>query len=350
MQLSIEAAGDWLRIHLDGDPLFDVTDPVRTAGTIALYTGDNTGARFTEVQVDDRRRAAPVAYRFRFTSSAFADFTHHLLGGDDSTRIVAAPAAELTAAAALAVGTAAPGAAGPPDEAEARQFSTVAEAVLGSAARQRVAAPEAFRLVTADNTAALLVRTAEPIDWSRTSIAVSAAGGIPTPRPATATRLIEARFATGTPPDPVTESATVLLLEQHDLGGHALQRRTLPSPAYRPCRTAHRCAGIDFLTDQMMTASAPALLWQPDFTGLAGLTLVVPTGVGVPAWVGNGATLSQDEAFTTPDGAPVGAPIEQPSTGTLAVGAPLAEGDIRLALRLTLLSDSGMAGVVLPLH
>jgi hypothetical protein len=347
MQLSIECSGSHLRVHLDGAPLFDVADTQYARGTIALYTGANTGARFTEVRVDDLRRSAPVAYRFRFTTSAFADATHHLLAGDGGRRSVIAPLAELDAAAATAISVAAPAAAAPPAEVEARLFTAISSAALGPAARQPIAAPEMIRLTTAAGaTAALLVRAAEPIDWPRITLAVSAAGAVPAPQPAKAVRIVRTSFPTGTPPDPNAESATLLLLEARDLTGHVLQRRTLPSPGAPSLANGVPLADVDFLTDQTMGATAPAQLWQPDFTGLAGLTLVVPPGTGMPAWSGSGATLAQDAAFATPDGAASGAPLEQPSTGTLAVGAPFTESDLRIALTLTLLDANGMAGVV----
>jgi hypothetical protein len=347
MQLSIECSGGRLRVHLDGEPLFDLADTQYPLGTIALYTGANTGARFTEVRVDDLRRSAPVAYRFRFTTSAFADATHHLLAGDDGRRSVAAPLGELAAAAVTAISVAAPAAAVPPGEVEARLYTAIAGAALGPAARQPIAAPEMIRLTTAAGaTAALLVRAAEPLDWSRVSLAVSAAGAVPAPQPAKAVRIMRAGFVTGTPPDPAAESATLLLLESRDLTGHVLQRRTLPSPGAPALADGAPLAEVDFLTDQSMGAAAPALLWQPDFSSLAGLTLVVPPGTGMPTWSASGGTLAQDAAFATPDGAASGAPLEQPSTGTLAMGAPFTEGDIRIALNLTLLDANGMAGVV----
>lgn len=347
MQLSIECSGSQLRVHLDGAPLFDVTDTSYPRGTIALYTGANAGARFTEVRVDDLRRSAPIAYRFQFTTSAFADATHHLLAGDDGRRSVAAPVAELGAGAANAIGIAAPATAAPPGEVEARRFAAIADAALGPAARQPIAAPEVIRLTTpAGATAALLVRTAEPLDWPRIGLAVSAAGAVPAPQPAQAVRIVHARFATATPPDPGEESATLLLLEPRDLTGHVLQRRSLPSPGAPALADGTTLTEVDFLIDQIMGATAPTPLWQPDFTGLAGLTLVVPPGAGAPNWSGSGHTLSQTAAFATPDGAASGAPLEEPSTGTLAVGPAFAEGDIRITLNLSLLDANGMAGVV----
>lgn len=347
MQLSIECSGSRLRVHLDGEPLFDVANTVHSRGTIALYTGANSGARFTEVRVDDLRRSAPVAYRFHFTTSAFADATHHLQAGDGGRRSVAMPMAELAAATATAIGMAAPAAATPPGEEEARRFTAIADAALGAAARQPIAAPDVIRLTTAAGaTAALLVRTAEPLDWTRISLATSAAGAVPAPKPAKAVLIARARFTTATPADPSAESATLLLLEPRDLTGHVLQRRTLPSPGAPPMEDGAPLAEVDFLTDQTIGAAVPTPLWQPDFNGLGGLSLVVPPGTGMPAWSGNAGRLTQDAAFATPDGAASGAPLEQPSTGTLAVGAPFTESDIRIALNLTLLDPNGMAGVV----
>src|SRR5262249_24511182 len=79
---------------------------------------------------------------------------------------------------------------------------------------------------------ALLVRTSEPIDWRRTALEVQRAAPQPLlPVPPGGPRLIAATFASGTPPTPNEESATVLLGDAADLSGWRVERRVVQGPA-----------------------------------------------------------------------------------------------------------------------
>ena len=47
-------------------------------GAIGLYCWGNHGARFHSIRVEDLRAAAPVPYRFPFTTSRYANFAHQV--------------------------------------------------------------------------------------------------------------------------------------------------------------------------------------------------------------------------------------------------------------------------------
>lgn len=348
VSLTFEAVQTRLRVHIDGKPVFDVANIAWSMGTIGLYTADNSGARFTDVRVDDLRATAPVVYRFKFTTSAFADFRHHLGSGSD--RAIAVPlddSASIAAAAGAAIDPAGSAAGAAALEAEARAYDAIAAAALGAAARQRAVRAEAMRLTSGGQTAALLVRTAEPIDWSRTRLTVSAAvDTIPSPVPASAAKLTSLGFSTGAVPAPLAETATVLLLEERDLSGHAIERRTLPSPGAPALADGTRLWNGDFIATHQIGDSVPSELWAPAFQDLSQLIFITPAGTGAPDWQATAGVLRQDALFLTPDASVPGLHIERKSTGALAIGPPLVDGgDVRIAVHLEL-AAGGAAGVV----
>ncbi|CBW77387.1 unnamed protein product (plasmid) [Mycetohabitans rhizoxinica HKI 454] len=346
LQISIEAVGANLRVYIDGDLTFDIANSVWASGTAALYAAANAGARFADVRVDDLRTTAPIVYRFKFTTSAFADFRHHVLSGDDrAIATVPADAAPIAIASVLAIDPTNPAARSAPGEPEARAFDAVADGALGPAARQTIGRFEAMRLVTGGKTMALLVRTAEPIDWERTVLATSSADPVPSPVPAKGAKFAEIGFATGAPPDPQHEWATVLLLEDRDLTGLAIERRTVPSPDAGDLPAGTALWTGNFLDADEIGDGTPTLQWQPAFADLSELSFVVPPGEGAPQWSATLGVLSQTGAFMTPDSTPLGHPLEQPSRGTLALGPPLAAADIRLTMNLDM-PGNGAAGVV----
>ncbi len=347
VHVAFEAVGNRLRVHLDGDLLFDVTDDTRAVGTVALYSADNAGVRFTGLRVDDLRPRAPVAYRFKFTTSAFADFRHHLLSGDERPRSAAADAAALSAAATAAVDPAGSAARVPPGEAEGRAHDALVLSALGPPARQRAGRFEAVRLETGGATAGLLLRTAEPVDWTRTSVSAGAAADqAPDPVPAGPAKIVTAGFAAGAVPDPAHESAGVLLLEDRDLSGHLIERRTLPSPAAPSMADGEPLWDGDFIVSHEIGGGLPTQLWSPALNDLSELELEPPPpGAGTPAWQATAGVLTQAAAFTTPDVTPPGSPLEHPSTGTLAIGPQLADADVRITARIRL-KPIGAAGLV----
>ena len=121
-------------------------------GQVGLYCWANSGARFGDVRVDELASRRPVAHRFSFTTSRYANFFHHLHSFQDEVWPVSPADPDLAGALAAAV---------PPGEApgddEARAFEELAERTLGPAARQEATGVEVVRVETGGHAVALLV-------------------------------------------------------------------------------------------------------------------------------------------------------------------------------------------------
>ena len=250
--VQIEASGDRIRAFVDGVPVFDATDNQFATGGVALYCGQNAGGQFRDVRVDDLRAAAPIVYRFKFTTSEFTDFRHHMHSHLGLTFRAAWPDLNGVAAAlgqAVAIGAASQ----PPAEAEARAYDELAVKALGTDARQTLTRVDVSRVEQGGVAIGLLVRTADPIDWRRTSAALARAQAQTLlPAPANGPRLIRTTFATATAPQANDESVTVLLDSGADVRWLA---HPDPQPAERGCarhrrrhgalqrRSGHRPAG-----------------------------------------------------------------------------------------------------------
>ncbi len=347
VHVSIEAVGNRLRVYVDGEEIFDIIDRSRSSGTIALYASSNAGVRFTEVRVDDLRPQAPVVYRFKFTTSAFADFRHHLGSGDDRVDTAAVDAAALATAFSAAVDPAATAARVPASETEARAYDAVARSALGPAANRPAERAEAIRLLGAGGaTAAILLRTAEPIDWTRGTIQLAAADAIPAPVPATGVKLISTAFAGGAAPNPQQESLRLLLLDDHDLSHHVVEARILASPGAPDLPDGTPTWDGDFLSSAEIGDGGSPTIWAPALVDLSDFTLELPaTGNGAADWQAADGVLSQTGTFTTADDFLPGFPLERPARGTLAIGPLLASADIRIDARFAM-QPTGAAGVV----
>lgn len=281
--VTIEAIGDRLRVYQDGELVFDVTDATLPQGGIGCYAWGNAHARFADIRVDDLRADAPVVYDYSFTTSRFTDFYHqtHSFTGESWT----APAVAFDASAAV-VPT------GPPGDAETRQYTAAASA-LGQAALAGTPAVEATVLTSGDDAVAVLLRTAEPIDWSRTSLDVATGPSNPMPDavPATGTALI----TEWTPSDAVAddESVTVLLRDTLDISGHRLDYRTLPSATALPAGT--ELAAPDLVTPAVEGPPVRAVLFAPPLGGLGPFTVVDPAGNpgGPSAWAAHNGRVTQ---------------------------------------------------------
>jgi hypothetical protein len=220
--ITVEAIGPALRVYQDGALVFDVNDASIEHGSVGLYCGSNTGARFSDVRVDDFRKQAPTVYSFKFTTSLFTDFFHHLHSFQDETWIVKlgslAGVQSLVAQAALPATL--------PLEAEARAYDALAELVLGPSARQNPPQVEVTRVEHGGEALALLVRSPEPINWTRTDLVVlHAAADMPKPALPGAVKLIDITFGVTHPNE---ESVTLLLREATDLTGYRIEYLSLP--------------------------------------------------------------------------------------------------------------------------
>jgi hypothetical protein len=295
--LALEAVGSRLRAFVGGALLTDVTDERYETGRIALYSGQNAGTRFTDVRVDDLRRSGPTVYRFALTTSAFTDFRHHLHSYPDQT-FVAAVADQLALAVAATLGIAPTDAAAAvaPTEAEARAYHAFTAAALGATRLETIDTVDVTRLDGQAQSLAFVVRTAEPLDWTRTTLEVSIASPQPiAPVAPGILKLVDASFATAANPN--DESVTVLLREAADLTGWRIDRRVLPGPS-----VGQHADGDELFAQAAANGvegpSAASVVWHPRFRDLGEVVLTAPhNGVGQPSWTATHGVLAQTASF-----------------------------------------------------
>jgi hypothetical protein len=226
--ITVEAVGPSLRVYQDGAPIFDVTDNSLGLGGIGLYCWANKGARFSDVRVDDFRKEAPSVYRFKFTTSRFTNFFHHLHSFQDETwHASLASVAGITAEATRAVLPASL-----PSEDEFRAYDSLATELLGPAAKRDPHEVQVTRVEHSGDALAFLVQTAEPIDWMRTDLEVQRTlHRAPAPTLPGAVKLTNVTFGATQPNE---ESVTLLLREATDLTRLRIEQRSLPGPIAEP--------------------------------------------------------------------------------------------------------------------
>ncbi len=328
----VEAVGQTVAVYQDGARVFRVDDAVLDHGRIGLYAWADVGARFADVRVDDFRKTAPVVYRFRFTTSGFVDVFHHLHDYDDETWAVTLPnGTDVAGPAASAV--APPSPAAPPADAESRAYEALATAAFGAAAAQPSKRVMVSRLALDDKQLALVLRSPEPLDWARTTVAFTyapggaAAGVIPHEA-----KLTDVTFGAAQPND---ESVTVLLRDALDPTGYRVELRALPGPLIEPAADptlfADRFDGPD--AGRLFTETfGPNALDR--YTIVDGGTWFAPSN-----WSVSGGALAQSSWI-------LGGPFTAiDKLGTMAVTGSSAWTDVRI--RATLRSTGiGALGVV----
>ncbi|PVE22767.1 hypothetical protein DC522_19155 [Microvirga sp. KLBC 81] len=327
--LTVEAVGTSLRVYQDGELVFDASDESMSGGTVGLYCWANTGARFSDVRVDDFSLAASVVYRFQFTTSRYVNFFHHLHSYRDETwRAALSDAVAVAAAVGAAV---APAAA--PSADEGRAFEQLA-ALAGVGSQPPPAEVQVTRLEIAQPFA-LLVHSPEPIAWSRTAIELLRATrpGAPVVAPRRA-KLTDVSFATA---EPNEESVTLLLQEPGSTTGLRIDYRTFPGAL-----ASSGPSNVLFAEAFEVTAG---LLMREDFgpNALDHYT-IVDEGIssGPSAWsVLAGAIVQTSNIY---GGSTAGAAPEKP--GTLAI-AKDAQGwtNVRIRARFSTVDDDAI-GVV----
>ena len=328
-EVTAEVVGTGIRVYLDGATVFAVTDGALAHGRIGLYCWANDGARFADVRVEDLRPTAPVAYRFPFTTSRYANFHHHLHSYPDQTWVAAAadPGIAAEVAAAVAPGTA-------PSDAESRAYASLAGKVLGAAGAATLPETVTVDRITAGGTpAGLLVRGPEPIDWSRTTLTVSAAPLTAAARQVPGTVKLTEVATGGTEPN--EETVTLLAADGAALGDLGVVALGIPGPLLE--------AGGDRLLDDTFDAPGGVLYEQrfgPD--ALAGYRIVDAPGAvsGPSAWAVSGAAIVQTSNIHTN---PIGA-ADPVKAGTVAVTGPRLR-DFRLTAALRS-SDNDAIGIV----
>lgn len=230
--ITVEAIGTSLRIHQDREPVFSVEDGSMSHGRIGFYCWGNQSARFSDVTVDDYRAAAPVPYRFKFTTSSFANFFHHLHSYQDETWRI-----ELPAGTNIAPEVAQAVAPGPViGEPEARAY----EALVSKVAAAAPPAANETRVTRVDqqgNALAFWVESSEPIDWSRTDISVASVDrSVDAPAVPGALKLTDVTFAQTSAAD--DESVTLLFRDAVSASDWAIEHRRVPGPLTMPTEGA----------------------------------------------------------------------------------------------------------------
>lgn len=241
--ITVEAIGKSLRIYQDGALVFAAIDSAENAianGRIGLYCWNNAGVRFSDVRVDDFHENAPVPYRFKFTTSQFANFFHHLHSYQDEIwpKPLPATANVFDPLSKLVVPTTSP------TDDEARAYETLAKLVLESQAHQNPSELQVTRVEHNDQKKGFLIQSPEPIDWKRTELKVLHANRrVSMPQLPGAAKLTDVTFGKKTPNE---ESVTLLLREAMNLTGYRIEQRVLPGP---------------------LTESEPPALFVDDFSG-----------------------------------------------------------------------------------
>jgi hypothetical protein len=221
-RLTFEVLGDTLRTYVDGEPAFEVTDTALAIGGIGLYTASASGARFTDVAVDDLRRTAPVAYRFQLTTSRYANFFHHFHSFDDRVWRASLGADDVASLLAQAVTPSFD----PPQEDEARAFEALAEKTLQAAARQHAERLEITRVERDVGGPLLLLRGPEPLDPRRVQLGLRrSALPLPEGTAPAVVKLADAEVGAGSPSQ---ETVSLLLREATELTRHRLELREVP--------------------------------------------------------------------------------------------------------------------------
>jgi hypothetical protein len=330
--LTVQAVGNSMRIFQDGAPVFSAIDGAMAAGSIGLYCWDDPAARFTDLRVDDFRTVAPVVYRFKFTTSKFTDFFHQLHSYQDETWLLtASETADLSLLAQAVALTASAPSAG-----EARAYDSLGQTLLSQNVHQDSQEVQVSRVEQNGRAVALLLRSPEPIDWTRAGMTMQFVGvAVPKPLPPAEMKLTAASFA---PVQPNDESVSVLLRQKLDPSGTRIENCVIPGPVSVP-------PGDPVLFRDDFSDANEGILFQEDF-GPNALNHYVVVDEGTQstpsAWaVSGGNTLVQTSSIY--GGNTLLTAPEKP--GTLAVTGAPSWTDVRIAVTAKT-STVGDLGVV----
>ncbi|MHB8270291.1 beta-propeller fold lactonase family protein [Bradyrhizobium sp.] len=227
-RIRIEAVGSRILISQNGAVVFNLANAASLTGTAGLRppAAQSVSAVFTDFGVSDLRAGAPVAWRFHFTTSKFTNFYHQIHSFQDrlwakdqmtpldlSAAVSSLPTGELLSAPPAQTVT----------DMEIRAYDKLALQVLGSASAQDPPQVEVTRVAQASAIFGWLVRSPEPVDYTRVQIALAVA-----PRALArgiapgAVKISEAELGDA-------ESVTLLARETIDLTGYRVECRQMPS-------------------------------------------------------------------------------------------------------------------------
>ena len=232
--VTIEAMGSALGVYLDNQPVFIVNDNKLPEGGIGLYCrGKDT--RFCDIRVDDFGKTARVVYSFRFITSRFTDFFHHIHSYQDESwttvlNTMSPTDKDLLNLISFSVS---------PDKElvdnEKQAYMDLARYVPGGAAHQNPVNLETTYIKRNNQSIAILVRSPEPIEWEYTKLELfrndqsflksSLPGDI---------KITDVAFDSSSPGK---ESVTLLLRNPTNLSGYRIQYRSLPGPGEESWKT-----------------------------------------------------------------------------------------------------------------
>lgn len=228
--ITIEAIGSSLIVHQDGVLVFEVTDrDAIKRGSFGYYCWQHNSLYSNYICVDDLRKDAPIVYRFRFTTSKFANFFHHLHSFRDETwRVKLSFDAAIPPVIARAVKPAEK-----PTDAEHGDYDKLETLLLEQLMKQKPPGIcqnpleiQVSRIEIDGEAAAFLVQSPEPIDWERTTIELLHSGQeVSKPKLSGSVKFTNVTFGKNQPNE---ESVTLLLLESADLAGYRIDYRPLP--------------------------------------------------------------------------------------------------------------------------
>ena len=220
-EIAVEATGSKLVVYQDGEQVFSVEDSSMDRGRVGLYCWASEGAQFTDVRVDDLRITAKPVYRFSFTTSRYANFAHQIHSFEDETWRLDVPAALLPLLDAAALASQAT------SQKEQRDWRALEAAKpLDGTMRAQPTVTEVTRLQREGQTVAFLLRSPEPVDWSRCSAKLSHADGmVPVPSKPRVAKLCSIQRHRD---NPNLESVALILRDKLDLSGHLIEHKGLP--------------------------------------------------------------------------------------------------------------------------
>jgi len=239
--ISVECIGASVTVFLDdaSTPLIDNQSAPQLKGGVGLRVDAAGACRFTEIRVDDLRELPSTAFTFDFVTSQFVNFYHHLHSYNDRVNS-AVPGTPLSSAdlsqqsgVSIAVDGAASEGLGDVSDLERRGFETLEAKALADSALTPPERLEVLRVSAPGAPLALLVRSPEPLLWSRTALSVSRASSAISSELPGALKISDLKFGS----TPATESVTVLVRESSSLARHTLEWRPLataadPDPAW----------------------------------------------------------------------------------------------------------------------
>ena len=180
---------------------------------------------------EKRLTTTRAIYRFKFRTSRFVNFFHHVHSYQDETWVEKS-ASEIDPAKSITLDNL-----GKPVSVEERQaYENLAEKILGAAAMQNPTNIEITRIIETNSngesvTSAFLVRSPEPIDWQRASLELLyAKRWSRNPEIPQDVKIVSVNFAQETDGTANDESVELLLRENTDLSGYGIERYRLPGP------------------------------------------------------------------------------------------------------------------------